>query len=296
MGLPRFEYHEPDSVAEACRTLSALNGEAVLLSGGTDMLVKMKSREIRPRHIVSLLEIQGMDQIDFSGKNISIGACCTASRISGSSKIRTIFPALAAAAGQIGSPAVRNLGTIGGNAVTASPAADLPPALIAYGANVRLRREGRERALPLEQFFKGPGTTHIKHDEILVDFSLEHPPVGSAAEFFKIGHRRALQCSTVNGACYIFINPNSDEIEDARIVLGAVGPTVVRAFSAEKVLIGQKPASALFHRAGEAAASECSPIDDLRGSAGYRRDMIRVLTSRALLEASKKIGNGSVRK
>jgi carbon-monoxide dehydrogenase medium subunit len=259
------------------------------------MLVKMKSGEIRPRHIVSLLEIQGMDQIDFSGKNKIIGACCTASMISKSSEIRTLFPALAAAAGQIGSPAVRNLGTIGGNAVTASPAADLPPALIAYGARARLRRQEHERVVPLEHFFKGPGTTHIKHDEILVDFSFAHPPVGSAAEFFKIGHRRALQCSTVNGACYIFINPDRHEIEDARIVLGAVGPTVVRALSAEKVLIGEKPTSGLFLRAGEAAASDCNPIDDLRGSAVYRRDMVRVLTSRALQEASKKICHAPVR-
>ena len=168
MGLPRFDYHVPTSPIEACRMLSALNGEAALLAGGTDLLVQMKNRERCPGNIVSLLEIEEMKRIDFSGADKSIGACCTISRIAESSEIRSIFPALASAAGHIGSPAVRNLGTIGGNAVTASPAADLPPALIAYGAKVRLRREDRERVLPLDRFFLGPGSTHIMEDEILV--------------------------------------------------------------------------------------------------------------------------------
>jgi carbon-monoxide dehydrogenase medium subunit len=288
MGLPRFNYHVPTSSAEACRMLSALRGEAALLAGGTDLLVQMKNRERCPGNIVSLLEIEEMKRFDFSGADKSIGACCTISRIAESSEIRSIFPALASAAGHIGSPAVRNLGTIGGNAVTASPAADLPPALIAYGAKVRLRREDHERVLPLDRFFLGPGSTHIGEDEVLVDFILESPPEDSSAEFFKIGHRRALQCSVINGACYIALNSHDGTIEDARVVLGAVGPTVVRAVSSEKILIGEKPGSELFLEAGNAAARDCNPIDDLRASADYRHDMIRVLTSRTLHRALAK--------
>lgn len=282
MALPRFRYHEPTSLAEACQMLQTLGENAVLLAGGTDLLVKMKNRELRPKDIVSLLEIEELSQISFSGGNKSIGACCSVSRIAESAEIRTAFPALASAAGLLGSPAVRNLGTIGGNAVTASPAADLPPALIAYGAKVRLIRKDQERFVPLEQLFRGPGATQVGKDEILADFHLEASPEGSSAGFFKLGHRKALQCSIVNGACYLAINPQSGEIENARVVLGAVAPTVVRAFSAEKTLIGERPGAKLFHEAGIAAARDCSPIDDLRASADYRHDMIRVLTSRTL--------------
>ena len=285
MALPRFEYHEPTSLAEACQMLQAFGEEAAPLAGGTDLLVKMKNRELLPKSIVSLMEIDEMKQFNFCDRGKSIGACCTVSQIAESAQIRTTFPALASAAGHLGSPAVRNLGTIGGNAVTASPAADLPPALIAYGAKVRLKREGHERFLPLEQLFRGPGATHIGKDEILVDFHLEEPPEGSVAEYFKLGHRRALQCSIINGACFLALNPQSGEIEAARVVLGAVAPTVVRAVSTEKILTGERPSSKLFLEAGKAAARECTPIDDLRGSAYYRRDMIQVLTTRTLQDA-----------
>jgi len=291
MALPRFQYHEPTSLAEACQMLRALGKEAALLAGGTDLLVKMKNRELLPKSVVSLMEIDEMRQFNFSGKGKSIGACCTVSQIAESAQIRTTFPALASAAGHLGSPAVRNLGTIGGNAVTASPAADLPPALIAYGAKARLKREGQERVLPLEQLFRGPGATNIGVDEILVDFQLEQPPEGSVAEYFKLGHRRALQCSIINGACFLALNHRSGVIEAARVVLGAVAPTVVRAVSTERILTGERPSSKLFLEAGKAAARECTPIDDLRGSADYRRDMIQVLTTRTLQNAVEKSRN-----
>ena len=143
--------------------------------------------------------------------------------------------------------------------------------------------------MPLEQFFLSPGATRISGDEILVDFILENPGAGAAAEFFKLGHRRALQCAIINGACYLALSPATGEIKNARVVLGAVGPTVIRAVSAEKVLMGEKPSRGLFLEAGQAAAGDCSPIDDLRGSSDYRQDMIRVLTTRFLSEAYRKI-------
>jgi CO/xanthine dehydrogenase FAD-binding subunit len=204
-------------------------------------------------------------------------------------EIRSTFPVLASGAEHLGSPAVRNIATIGGNVVTASPAADLPPALIAYGARVRLKRDDQERFLPLEQFFRGPGATHIRKDEILADLHLEKPPEFSGAGFFKLGNRKALQISIVNGACFLALNPQSGKIEKARVVLGAVAPTLVRAFSAENILVGQKPSANLFLEAGRAAAFDCSPIDDLRGSAKYRRDMIQVMTSRTLHAALEEI-------
>jgi len=269
--------------------LHSFGETAALLAGGTDLLVKMKNREFQPQKIISLAELEEIKNIDFSGNNQLIGSCCTVAQIAESAEIRSIFPALASGAQHLGSPAVRNIGTIGGNIMTASPSADLPPALIAYGAKARLIKENRERFLALEELFQGPGTTYIEKDEILADLCLEKPPEFSGAGFFKLGNRKALQISIVNGACYLTLDPQNGQIEKARVVLGAVAPTHVRAFSAENILIGQKPDSNLFLEASKAAALDCSPIDDLRGSAEYRRDMIQVLISRTLHAAFEEI-------
>jgi carbon-monoxide dehydrogenase medium subunit len=260
-----------------------------LLAGGTDLLVKMKSRELQPQNIISLAEIEEINQIIINGSTVSIGAGCTISQIAKSEVIRSNYPALSAGAESLGSPAVRNLGTVGGNIVTASPAADLPPALTAYGAKARLKRKDQERFLPLEQLFCGPGATHIAKDEILADLHLEKPSECCGAGFFKLGHRRALQCSVINGACYIAINPQSGQIETARVVLGAVAPTIVRAQSTENILLGKIPSMELFLEASREAVRDCSPIDDLRGSAEYRRDMVQVLTNRILGAAFEEI-------
>jgi len=291
MTLPRFQYNEPASLAEACQMIRAFGEKAALLAGGTDLLVKMRNRERQPQEIVSLAELEEMTQISAAGGRHAIGACCTVSQIAASMEVKSTFPALASGAEHLGSPAVRNIGTIGGNIVTASPSADLPPALVAYGAEVRLKSEDQERFLPLEELFRGPGDTCIKKDEILADLRLESPPEVSGAGFFKLGNRRALQISIVNGACYFALNPGSGEIEKARVVLGAVAPTLVRAVSAESLLVGEKPGKGLFQEAGRAAALDCSPIDDLRGSAAYRRDMIQVLTCRTLQTALDEIRN-----
>ncbi|MBT8370069.1 MAG: FAD binding domain-containing protein, partial [Deltaproteobacteria bacterium] len=173
--------------------------------------------------------------------------------------------------------------------VTASPAADLPPALTAYGAEARLKRKDQERFILLDRLFCGPGATQIGKDEILADLHLEKHPECSGAGFFKLGHRKALQCSIINGACYLALNPQNGTIEKARVVLGAVAPTLVRASTTENLLVGEKPGAKLFLEASREAARDCSPIDDFRGSAEYRRDMIRVLTNRILRAALEEI-------
>jgi carbon-monoxide dehydrogenase medium subunit len=295
MALPRFQYHEPKSLAEACRMLQVFGDTAALLAGGTDLLVKMKRREIQPKNVVSLVDLDDLKQINGTGNYRSVGACCTVARIAESEEIRTIFPALASGAGQLGSPQVRNIATVGGNVVTASPAADLPPALMAYGTRVRLVTGHRERFLPLEKLVRGPGATDIREGEILAALHLDKPPEYSGAGFFKLGDRKALQISIVNGACFLSLNPKSGEIEKARIVLGAVAPAFVRAHSAENMLKGEKPNAPLFEEAGRAAARDCSPIDDLRASATYRRDMVGVLTSRTLHAAWANIRQSSAR-
>jgi len=289
MSLPRFKYERPASPAEACRMLDIYGERSLPIAGGTDLLVKMKARQALPEHLVSLVELEEMGRVAFNGTGASIGACCTASRIAGSEDVRAVFPALASGAGHLGSPAVRNVATLGGNIMTASPAADLVPPLMAYGARVRVQARDRETSVPIEQVFLGPGRTCLQRGEVLVDVHLDRPPEQSAAGFFKLGNRRALQISIVNGACYLELSPQSGRIHKARIVLGAVAPTPLRAFSSEKVLVGEKPGEALFEEAAMAAAGDCSPIDDVRASAEYRRDMVRVLTRRTLSRVFREI-------
>jgi carbon-monoxide dehydrogenase medium subunit len=174
------------------------------------------------------------------------------------------------------------MGTVGGNIVTASPAADLPPALLAYGAKVRLKSAGKERTVPLETLFSGPGKTILAPDEILADIHLDIPPERSGAGFFKLGTRNALQISIINGACFLALEPETGKIETARIAVGAAGPTIMRMTQAEAVLTGQAPEKTLFQAAGQATADQCCPINDLRGSAAYRRDMAGTLTLQTL--------------
>lgn len=295
MSLPHFQYHEPASLVEVCQMLQVFGKKGALLAGGTDLLVKMKNRERLPENIISLAELKEINQIIIIDNHHSIGAGCTISQIAESLSIRSMFPALASGAEHLGSPTVRNMGTIGGNIVTASPAADLPPALMAYGAKVRLKSKDQERFLPLEQIFCSPGITNIREDEVLADIHIEKPPEKSGAGFFKLGNRKALQISIINGACYFAIDSRSGNIETARIVLGAVAPIPVRAFSAENILLGQKPSANLFKEAGKVAALDCNPIDDLRASAEYRKDMVSVLTNRTLESVLDQIRNKSGR-
>jgi len=296
MSLPSFDYHEPGSLEEVCRIWQDLGGNGALLAGGTDLLVKMRNRDLDPKTIVSLGRIPEIHQIVPTRTGLKIGSGCTITEIAESQAVNRWFPALASAAEQLGSPSVRNMGTVGGNIVTASPAADLPPALMAYGARVRLRSTEKERILPLETLFSGPGKTILAPDEVLADILLDSPPERSGAGFFKLGTRNALQISIINGACFLALDPDTGMIKTARVVVGAAAPTVMRMTQAEAVLTGQSPGKNLFRAAGQAAARQCRPIDDLRGSAAFRRDMAGTLTLQTLETILDQIQDSSARR
>lgn len=282
MLLPRFQYHEPENLKEACEMLAEFEGKARLLAGGTDLLVNMKKGVVSPKQVVSLTRIKKLKSISIEGRGIRIGACATAADIAVSSDLRHDFMALSMGAAHLGSPLIRNLATIGGNIVSARPAADMPPSLIAYGARVVLEKRGVERIQALEDFFKGPGQSMAGPDEIVTKILLESPPPYSGSGYVKLGKRRALEISIVNVAAFIVLESPDGPIRKARVVLGSVAPVPLRARNAEKMLIGQKPGEVLFTKAGDAAAKESKPIDDFRGSAQYRRNMVTVLTKRAL--------------
>jgi len=280
--LPKFDYHEPRSVDEATRLLDEIGKEASVLAGGTDLLVNMKMGKTAPKHVVSLSRIEALKSVKREQGSLTLGACVTAGELKEQEEIRAEFNGLCQSAGSLGSPLIRNLATVGGNIVTARPAADLPPSLMAYGASLVLRKDKGERIIPLEGFFTGPGQTTIEPEEILCGVVLKEPPPYSGGGYVKLGVRKALEISLVNVAAFIALDGPNGPIKEARIVLGAVAPVPMRSPAAEAALMGERPDDALFERAGNAASNDAKPIDDFRGSAEYRREMVKVLTRRAL--------------
>lgn len=282
MLLPKFEYHEPSTLAESLQIMADLKAKARPLAGGTDLLVNMKKGLIAPENVVSLGRIDDLSKIDCSNGGMTIGACLTAADLAESEEVGKRCSALVKGASSLGSPLIRNRATIAGNVVTARPAADLPPCLMAYGADVVLRKSSGERTVSLDDFFQGPGETIIEADEILTEIVVQNQPPHSGGGYVKLGIRKTLEISLVNIAAFITLDKPDGTIQTARVVLGSVAPTPIRAPSAETVLVGGKPDEALLVKAGEAAAQDSKPIDDFRGSAEYRRDMVTVLTRRAL--------------
>jgi carbon-monoxide dehydrogenase medium subunit len=283
MYIPDFDYHTPETVDEACGILASLGSDAKVLAGGTDVLSKMKNELIAPKVLVSLSKIQNMDEIAYvPGKGIVIGAKATHNDLVNSELLQKKYPSIPDAAHTMANNQIRNRGTIGGNLVNAVPSADLPPILIALESQVTLVGRYGTRILPLEEFFVGPNRSAIEPDEILTEITIpDQRTTGSA--YFKFGLRRSGALAVVGVAASVVAV--GTHVEQARIVLGAVGPIPMRAKKAEQLLVGNLATEAALEETGRAAAAECRPISDIRGSEEYRRDMVRVFTKRALRRA-----------
>lgn len=284
MLLPRFSYHRPSTLAEAMEVLAAQAGQAKVLAGGTDLLVNMKLGKLTPEHVVALGKLEELKETTGNGDQVRIGALCRALDLAAGDK--ALVPGtLAASAGVIGSPQVRARATLGGNLVTARPAGDMCVGLLALGASAVLTGPGGERRVALDDFFKGPGHTAIAENEILTAVEMAKPAPGSGGGFIKLGLRRALEIALVSVGVQIKLDGDGKTISEARVALGAVAPTPLLAPSAAKALVGAEAGEDAFARAAQAAAGDAKPIDDHRGSAEYRRDMVAVLTRRALTTA-----------
>ena len=282
MLLPKFEFYEPTTVSQACEILATYGAKAKLLAGGTDLIVNMKKKLVAPRHLICLSRIESLHGIEEREGHIRIGSRHTVAELSVDNIVQEKLAALRSGAMALGSPLVRNRATIGGNIGSARPAADLPPSLIAYGAVALLESSRGTRQVPLGDFFKGPGFTEIDTGEVLTEVRIPVPGAGQGAGYINLGVRKAQDCNVVNVASFIALNEKDGRIEKARIVMGSVGPTPLRARSAEAMLIGEKPDESLFLKVGEAARQDCKPIDDFRGAASYRKAMVGVLTNRTL--------------
>ncbi len=287
MILPRFDFIEPVSIKEACSILQQKMGKAVIIAGGTDLLVNMKRKKItEPEVIISLAKIPQLRETSYSdGDGLKMGSMVIISELAESKTIIDNFPLLSNAASQLGSTQIRNRATVGGNISSARPAADTLGPLIAYGAKLKLVGTQGERFVSLEAFSTAPGKTVSGPSEILTEILIRTPSPKSSGSYVKFGARRAMEIAIVNVTALITFDSDSRRCKEARIVLGAVGPTFVRCLEAEEVLAGNEITADLAAQAGIIASRSCSPISDIRGSAEYRKMLVEALTKRTVMEA-----------
>lgn len=215
---------------------------------------------------------------------IRIGAMATMEAIASHEAIRRNFGILAQAAGKLGSPLIRSRATIGGNLVNARPAADTHGPLMCLGAKVTLESDSGSREIPVEDFLVGPGECLRRPNELLTRITIDRIEAPGTGVYLKYGIRKTLEIGLVNVAVHLGL-AEGQTVKDARIALGAVAPKTIRSPDAEQCLIGHRPDEETIQRAAKAAAAQCQPISDIRGSAEYRRILVEVLTGRAIREA-----------
>lgn len=274
------QYFRPKSIDEAISFCQCYGEGARYIAGGTDLMVKIKDKQIRPRYLISLKSIPGLDHIGYENGELKIGALTTHRRLELSPVIRKHFPILTDAVENIGSVQIRNVATIGGNIVNAVPSADGATPLITLGAKVRLVGPRGERTMALEDIFTGPGQTGLEQAEILCEFVIPRLPPRTGGAYWKHTRRAAMELPILGVSVLISLAEDLQTCVEARIGLGVMAPTPMRARKAEGVLRGKKLSDLVLEEAGRVAAAESQPRDTARGEAWYRREMVEVLVPR----------------
>jgi carbon-monoxide dehydrogenase medium subunit len=283
-----FEYFSPRSLEEAIDLLGQNKGTTKILAGGTDLLNGIRQRTVSPASLLSLRKISSLryQTLDRDRRELRIGPMTALAEIVTSSLILRHVPILAEAADRVGSVQIRNRGTIGGNICNASPAADTIPALLVLQSKVKVTGPGGSRVIPLEHLFLGPGKTALREDDILTDIEIPLPPEGSKGIYLKQGIRKAMDIAIVGvGVLIDFTSPKREGCRDIRIALGSVSPTPLRAFGAERVMKGKPFDDDIIKKTAREAGNECRPMSDIRASAEYRKELVVVLTERAIRRA-----------
>ena len=282
--LPSFNYLTPKTIDEAISLLSQHDGKAVVMSGGTDLLNKMKKREVTPQYLIGLRNISGLDNIEHdAARGLRVGPLVTVHAIETSPVIRDKFPILAQAASSMASAQIRNLGTVVGNLCSAVPSADMAPGLIVLGASLKIAGTKGERTVSVEDFFTGPQETVLAPGELVVEVQVPNPPPNTGMVYIKHMLRSAMDLAIVGVAALVTMDGNV--CREVKIGLGAVAPTPIRATNAEAILRGKPFDAELVKEAAEMACQACSTISDIRATTEYRDEMVRVLTRRALNQA-----------
>ena len=273
----------PRDLKEAL-ALKAEHPRAVVAAGTTDLLPQWHSGAPKPEVLLVVNRLPELRGIGTDGDVIRIGACATHTEICADETLKRLLPALAHAAWTIGAPAVRNMGTLGGNLGTASPCADLPPALLAYGARVRVASTRGERLIPVHEFFKSYKIIDLAPDELIAEALLPAPPANARCAFAKIGTRRAQSIAKISLGAYCEVE--GDRLRNVRLAAGSMGPIHLRLFQAEAAATAGACSRDLIEEAAMKTESDVTPIDDVRSTADYRRVVLGNLVRRFLSEAA----------
>ena len=283
----RFDYFEPTTLEEASGLLREGKGARKPLAGGTDIVIQLRRRAAGAEGLVNLKRIPELSGWTCEpGGGLRLGACTPMRDLETSAAVGERFPSIIEALRVVGSLQLRNIASVGGNLCNASPSADTAPPLMVLGAAASLRTsEARRETVPVEGFFAGPGASVLGTGGLLLAVDVPEPAPRSGDAFERFTPRSAMDIAIASAAAAVTLDAAGGRIEAVRIALGAVAPTPVRAPKAEELVLGKEPAPKLLEWAGAAAMEECRPIDDIRGSAAYRKELIRILVQRVLRQA-----------
>lgn len=283
MSLPEFEYLAPRTVEEAVALRAQYGEDALVVAGGLTVVILLRERLVRPHALISLSEIPELGKIVVNG-DASIGAAVTHSRITRSADLAGFAPLICEACGRVGSPGIRNMGTLGGSVSHGDSASDTAPALLALEAEAVMAGPGGTRTVPLKDFFLDVLTTALGDDEILTAIRIPPAKEGTRTRFKKYTCTSAEAFAAVTVAIAVDVGPD-ETCTDARISLGSVAPKPIRATAAEALLHGRKLSPELIAEAADVAAGETDPSSDGQGTSEYRREMTRVWVRRLLEDA-----------
>ena len=288
--LPFEDYLEPVDLDEALKLLAEDPGETLPIAGGTDLMIRLKRGLVSPRRLLGLRRLEALAEVSAGEDELTFGA---AFRLSSAVDRFAELPhlrALSRASSVMGSPQVRNLATVGGNLCNAAPSADTAPALLVADCAAVLASSSGERSVPLDEFFQGPGQTSLQPGELLVSLSIPAPPADqqTVTDYERLTIRAGLDIALVGVGVGVTID-SAGSVSRARIAIGAVAPTPLRVGPAEEVLRGQPLTAATIGRAAELAVKAARPIDDVRTSARYRKQMVGVLVGRLLERCRREV-------
>jgi carbon-monoxide dehydrogenase medium subunit len=286
---PSFDYHAPKTLDEAVALLARLGDSAKILAGGQSLIPAMRFRLASPGALVDLGRIGGLSYIEERGDHLAIGALTREHALERSDIVARSYPLLLDTALVIADPIVRNKATVGGNIAHADPANDHPATMLAYGATVVARGPKGERTIAIDDLFVGLFETSLAPGEILTEIRVPRPGAGSGGAYLKIERKVG---DYAVAAIAVQLTLSGGAIQQIRIGLTNVSSVPMRARAAEAALTGKKLTDDALEAAGKAAAGECDPSADLRGQVDYKRDLVRVLTKRAVRRAAERAQGG----
>jgi CO/xanthine dehydrogenase FAD-binding subunit len=284
------QYFAPQKIEEALGILSRYGKEIKIIAGGTDLLIQYYDRLYEVNGWLDLKNIKELKEIKIYQNQMEIGAMVTHAQLEKSEDIKKYFPVLRQAAADIGSPQIRNRGTVGGNIVNASPAGDLLPPLMAYDAQFKLQFNQREMIVPAEEFFIGPKKTILKPGQLLTQIILPLPYERTHGSWIKIGKRKALIIATITLALVVEMAEDNKTVKEVRTCLGSVAPTPIEIKEIREKMTGKKFSELDYNQLGQIVEDKISPIDDIRGTREYRKDVAKEIMINALEEIDSACG------